>query len=117
MQETIRPKISIGDEGKLRFLKKFHKKIMNKEPLYITRLGTIVLTIKRLQKIEARFRILSMFGSLRNTKSFAKAQTKIEENWKSILNLIGHNPEKNLFQELMVNFPVETVVELSSPKT
>lgn len=99
-------------------LKTFHEQIMNKDtmPMYIQQLSTIVLTIKQLQKIEARFRMLSIFGSLRNTKSFAEAQTKIEETWKFILGLIGHNPEKHFFQELMINFPVETIIEARSRK-
>ena len=83
----------------------FHEQLNQKtKPIYLQRLSTIVFNIKRLQNIETRLRILSIFPAFEKSKSYSKIEKEIVNTWKSIDGLIGHNKEKQFVNEILMNF-------------
>jgi len=92
-------------------LNKLHEKMEKTKLPYIERLSKIVLSIKQLQKLEARMKILSMFPLFKKSKSFNYIEKQIERTWDLILGLTAHQHDEKFLYELMYNFHHMHVIE------
>jgi len=87
-------------------LDSFHEKMVDKKTNlpYFQRLSYIVFSIKQLQKIEARLRILSSFSAIKKSKSFKNFEIEIEKTWEYISALISHQNDSKILNEVLMNF-------------
>jgi hypothetical protein len=92
---------------------KFKEWVVSKKPMphYLPKLFTFVQTIKRLNNIETRLRIISGFPAFQNSKSIPILQKQIDNIWSKILSLINHLEDDKLISELFMNFPYVKIVE------
>jgi len=97
-------------------LDSFHEKITNKKtnPQYIERLFFIVTSIKQLQKLEARLRILSTFPAIKTSKSYKIFEKEIEKTWVFIMALVYHQDDPKIINELLINFIPLRIEEMTS---
>jgi hypothetical protein len=86
-------------------------KFENKQ--YLQRLYAIVSTIKQVQSLQTRIRLLSMDPAFERSKSFNGIKNKIDETWRLLLLLIEKQPEEQFFHEVMMNFPYTKIMEVT----
>ena len=87
-------------------LDRLHNAMENKKtrPQYLQRLFTIVTSIKQIQTIESRLRILSTLPRFKKSSSLIGLERRIDNTWKTIIGLVGQQHEKIFFDELLMNF-------------
>ena len=85
----------------------FEELIVNKKSThyYLHKLMLFVQTMKQLNNIETRLRIISGFPPFQNSKSIPTLKKQIDEIWSKILSLINHPEDDKLISELFMNFP------------
>ena len=92
-------------------LDKFQEKMEKTELTYIERLSKIVFSIKLLQKLQARMKILSIYPVFKKSTSFNGIEKQIEKTWDLILDLTAHQHDEKFLYELMYNFHHIHVIE------
>ncbi len=87
-------------------LDRLHNAMENKKtrPQYLERLFTIVTSIKQIQTIGSRLRILSTLPRFKKSSSLIGLERQIDNTWKTIISLVGKQHEKIFFDELLMNF-------------
>ena len=61
-------------------------------------------SIKQIQTIESRLRILSILPAFKKSSSLIGLERQIDNTWKTIISLVGQQHEKIFFDELLMNF-------------
>lgn len=89
----------------LEYINESHEKLDSKNTFPLQALTVMVTTIRELQKFEARLKIMSYFPAFKKTKQFNEIHLKSNNVWDDIFHLIAHQKDKNLINELMINFP------------
>ena len=92
-------------------IKNFDSTSKEKSVTFHERLRSVIHIIHIVQSIDGIMRILSFYPTYKKDKMFSQIIRRIDDCWKSIMNVIAHQPEEEFLNQVLTNIRIS---ELSS---
>ena len=70
------------------------------------RLRSVIHSIHIVQSTDGVMKLLSHYPSFKKDKMFSQINRKINDCWKTIMNIIAHQPEDNFLNEILANLRI-----------